>query len=254
MAEIVYTPRLSGLYLIERGRSQTIQLPLYSGAALVAPTASGSTCTLTSPTGAVVSSGAITVSGSIATYAIPGASTTGQTLGERWKVAWSLIMPDGVTHPYEQPAALCRVVPSPAATEADLYQRAPALDPTGSAPVSVVSTWQPQLDEAWAQISQTLITRGRRPWLVVGSVDLRLPHIALALALCYEALASRLNPAFSEMAKMYRQEYSASMAALALSYDASDDGLIDQGRAGSGVTLLCSRGGISPYRRTWGLR
>lgn len=251
MAEITYTPRLSGPYLIERGRSQVIQLPLYSGAALAVPTASGSTCAIRDAAGAVVATGAITVSSSIATYSISGTATEGQTLGERWKVAWSLVMPDGVTHAYEQPAALCRVVPSPAACEADLYQRAPALDPLGPAPVSATGSWQPQLDEAWAQIGQRLTAAGRRPWLVVGSVDLRQPHIVLALALCYEALASRLNPSFLELAKVYRSEYNAAWSALSLSYDSSDDGVIDLGRASSGTLMLCSRGGSGIPVRRW---
>lgn len=247
MAEIQYSARFQSTTLIERGRANTLQCPVYRAGALVAPTVSGSSVSIYDQSDTlVVSAAAITVSGSVATYT--SGTLASSTLGEGWRIEWDLVMPDGVTHTYRNTAALVRCIPAPPATEADLYRRVPSLNPADAAVIHSATDFAEQLDEAWLQIGERLLSQGNRPWLVINSSSLRMAHTLLTLAIIFEGFASRLNPAYLEQSKMYREQYGESWAGLVFQYDRGDTGKATSRRSAQATVWLTSRGDQGPRR------
>lgn len=216
-----YSARLPLPFAIERGRANLLQCPVYRNGALSAPTSG--TFTLRDPGGVeIVSAGAVTVTGSIAERSIASALLTGSPYGAGWTTEWALLMGDSVVHTFRCGAQLVRVAPHPVVTDADLFRRSSALNPSGAAPITSLSHFQDYIDEAWVEISRRLLEGGHRPWLVVDSTELREPHLLLSLALIYEDLATRLSSAYLEQGKMFRGQYRDAWSSVRLTVDRSD--------------------------------
>lgn len=222
MAETRYTPRLDLPFAIERGRTQTITCPVYSGATLTAP-ASG-TCTVYAPD-KTATSGAVTISGSVAEFAVSGLAEF--SYGEGWAVEFALVMPDGVTHTFRNSAALCKVAPQQAISPVDLYRREPYLDPTSSGAVAS-EDWSGQCIEAHLELERRLWARGRRPWQIVDQPSLRQCELLLALSYAYRALAARDTSGTAlQQAEHYHASAERSWSRVTVRYDLDDDGRID---------------------------
>ena len=186
-ADTLYSARLGHEILI-RGRDNVIKCPVYRDGALAAP-ASG-TVTLYDSSGAeVVSAAAVTVTGSVAQRTVTTATLTPYDYGDRWRVEWSLVMPDGVTHLFVAEAALTRRAIYPVVTDADLIARVPALSPTATQRITRASNYQDRLDEAWRMLMDRLIRHGNTPWWLADPVSLREPHLLLTLSLIFRDLA-----------------------------------------------------------------
>lgn len=155
------------------------------------------------------------------TVTVLGTDTSGEELSERWRVDWTL---DGRV--VQASAQLVRYDWTPSLTDADLYRRAPALDPAGPAPVSARSTFEPERLEAVDCMRDRLMSAGRRPWLVVEPHRLREPLVLLALALIYEGFAGR-DAMQLTMAQHYREQFDRAFAALSFLYDDDEDGAAD---------------------------
>jgi hypothetical protein len=212
--------------LIERGRSTTLACRVSHAGTLAAP-ASG-TVAVYDAAGTAVASGSVTVSSGVATYSVLGTLTDDLSLDDGWRVAWTLTMPDGIVHEFANEAALVRCAPAPSVTEAVLYARCPSLDPVSPNAISRRVEYSQQIREAWVELSQALLAEGWRPELVLSPSALRKPHALLTLALIFDDLATRNNPAFVETARSYREQYSAAFAAMRpFRYDADDDGVPD---------------------------
>ncbi len=205
--------------LFERGQPNTLTCPLYTAGALVAP--SSGTVTIYDGAGQVVSSPAVTITGSIATASYTPPTTL--SLSDRWRVEWALAV-SGVTHTIRNEALLVRRRLYCPISEVDLYRRASSLDPAGGSPITVKDDFSDYINEAWNQIQHRLMTAGNRPNLVVGPSALRLCAVELSLALIFEDLATRLNPAFAESAAMHRAEWAAEWGRVQLTYDTDDSG------------------------------
>ena len=217
-----YSARFTLPDLIERGVAGTLRCPMYRSGALVAPSA-GTVSVFDSSGIAVVNGATATITASVATYPYTPPSTL--TLGDRWRVRWSLAMPDGVTHRPENEAALVRARLYCPITEADLYRVESALDPAGAAPLTSLSSYADKIDEAWTQIQLRLIEAGNRPNLIIGPSALRQVVQDLALALCFADVGSRVaNPAHAETSMRYRAAYEAAWMRLSLTYDTTDTG------------------------------
>jgi len=217
--------RLLAPYLIERGKDQLIKCPLYQDGALVVP-ASG-TIDLVDPSNVKqVDGAAVTVSGSIAQYTVLAALTSPLSLGEGWRVDWSLTIA-GDVHDFRNDAALVRRSLYPVLTDDDLYRRVSALNPSNPAVIHSLTTFQDYRDEAWAEIGGRLIARGNRPNLIMSPNSMRSPHMNLTLALIFDDFSTRLNDAYREHADYYRREYKESFAELDFLYDSSDSGQAD---------------------------
>ena len=217
-----YSARFTLPDLIERGTAGTLRCPMFRSGALVAPS-SGTVSVFDSSGTAVVNAAVVTVASSIATY--PWTPPTALILGDRWRVRWSLVMPDGVTHSPENEAALVRARLYCPITEADLYRVESALDPSGAAPLTSLSSYADKIDEAWTQTQLRLIEAGNRPNLIIGPSALRQVVQDLALALCFADVGSRVaNPAHAETSMRYRAAYEAAWMRLSLTYDTTDTG------------------------------
>jgi len=223
MAEVVYSTGIELPYAIERGRTNLIRCPVYRSGALVAP--GSGVATVYDRAGSVASTGAVTVVGSVAQYTVP--SLAAYAYDDGWRVEWALSMPDGVTHTFPASAALVRTAPRPEVTDVSLFRRVSSLDPNGAAPITSLETYQDYIDESWVEIQRRLFQAGRRPWLIVDATALREPHLLLTLALIFEDLATRLNPAYSEQADRYRAHFSDAWARVSFEYDTDGDGIAD---------------------------
>jgi len=222
-----YTARFALPDLIEIGRDNTLQCPVYLDGALVAPTEAGSTVTIYDDSGtAVVSAGPVTVSSSIATYAY-GSGLSSDDLAEGWRIEWSLVMPDGVIHVFRQDAAVVRRRLYPTISDIDLFRRESSLDPSGNDPITTLSDFQNYIDEADVELQSRLIEAGNRPNLITSPSALRSTWLMLTLAIIFEDLATRLNPAFAEKASRYADKYERAYTKAAFLYDADDDGEAD---------------------------
>jgi hypothetical protein len=226
---------------LERGRPNALSCPVWQDAALVAP--SSGTVTIYDGGGAVlVSAAAVTVTGSIATYSYTPAATI--PYGEGWRVEWSLVIA-GVTHVFRNDGALVRVVLHSPITDADLFRRVSALDPSGLAPISSVADYQDFLDEAHAVIQLRLITNGNRPNLILSPSALREAYITLALALIFGDFETRLSETYAERASEYRRQYERAWGELRFTYASTDEaegGSSLRRRSASPTVWLTSRG------------
>ena len=200
----------------------SLQCPVYRGGQLVAPT--GGTVTLYDDgNNVIVNAQTVTISNSIASYSVSGATTSGLDLARGWRVEWSLTMPDGLAHTFRNEAGLVRCVPFPVVSELALYRRCPALDPAGPACITRSTDYQPAIDDAWITIRNRLDELGTRVELIVSPTRLRESHILLTLAVIFDDLASR-NPAHQATAESYRKQFEAAWARSSIEIDTDDDG------------------------------
>jgi len=203
---------------IVRAQANALSCPLWQSGALVAPTTG--TCTVYDRSGVVVSTGAVAISGSIAAYTVAASSVPISLTPEAgWRVEWML---DDVL--YRNTAALVVSDLHPVVTDADIYRRQSALDPSGPSPISAVTDYQSYIDEAWVTIIGRLISQGSLPYLVMEPTALREVHLTLTLALIYEDYQTRLSDAYREMGQTYRERYEAAWEGLTFSYDTDGDG------------------------------
>lgn len=244
--DTLYSARFELPDLIERGRDNLLMCRVWRLGALAAPSA-GTVSVYDASNTAVVSAQNVTVTDSVARYNVVNATTSSKQLEEGWRVEWRLTMPDGVVHTYRNEAALVRCQPAPSVSEEDLYRRCSSLSPNGNS-ITGLQEYSSYIDEAWVSIQARLLAQGRRPWLVIASHALREPHLLLALAMVFEDLASRLNIAYTEQARMYREQYEASWSRMRFVYDADDDGQAEvKRRPGMTSVWLSSRGSV-PWR------
>lgn len=227
---------------LERGRPNALSCPVWQDGALVAPS-SGTVTIYDGGDAVLVSAAAVTVTGSIATYSYTPAATI--PYGEGWRVEWSLVIA-GVTHVFRNDGALVRVVLHSPITDADLFRRVSALDPSGAAPISSVADYQDFLDEAHAVIQLRLIANGNRPNLILSPSALREVYITLALALIFGDFETRLSETYAERASEYRRQYERAWAELRFTYAATDEATGSgslRRRSATPTVWLTSRGG-----------
>ena len=218
-SETQYTARL-GSNWIEKGRAQTLKCPTYHVGALAAP-ASGTVSIFNASDTAIVSAAAITVVGSIAQYSL-AAATSSESLGMGWRVEWSLVMPDGVTHTFRIDAALVRRRLYPVISDIDLKRRHSDLDDLRSAGSA---SFQDFLDEAFQDLLDRLQARGSMPYLIMEAGALRRSHLFHTLQLIFLDFSSSAGDGrYLELSDQYRKQFEDSWGELRFSYDYDDDG------------------------------
>lgn len=239
--DTLYTARL--LYeTIQQGRANVLKCRMYRSGSLVAPN-SATVSVYDQTNTAIVTDAAATITGSVATYSLAAAAVSSSQLSDGWRIEWALTMPDGVVHNARTAGSLVFRQLYPVVTEADLYRKESALDPSGTAPITSMSSFADKLDEAWADLTDMLLARGRLPWLCMEPSALRRPHQLLTLALIFEDLSSRLDPAYSAKAERYRAEFRAAWADTAFLEAELDGEAASQRRrsAGNATLWLCGR-------------
>lgn len=229
---------------IVRNTDNALSCPLWRDGALVAPTQAGSTVSVYDGAGtAIVNAAPVTVAGSIATYTISaGTLPTTLQLGMGWRVEWSLLVGTATTL-YRNSAGLVRAQLAPVVTDADLFRRESALNPSGNAPVSTLTDFQDYLDEAWVTIHGRLTGKGSLPHLVMEATALREPMVFLTLALIFQDFRTRLNETWKEKAQEYEAKFDKAWDGLAFEYSTADTGQSD-GRRKRSANPTCWLGGF----------
>ncbi len=250
-ADTIYAARLELPEELERGRDNTIKCPVRRDGALVAPSAGtvsvwNASDSFDSPS--IVNAQSVTITASVAEYAVLDASTSGEDFGEGWRVEWALTMPDGVVHTFRNDASLVRRSLYPVVTAEDLYRRHPDLEPgvTGSL-VAAGETHQVYLDEAWISLQLKLIAKGNRPNLIISPTALRDVHLALTLELIWRHFSTtgREDGKWATLADHYRAAAMDAWRDLRFLYDDGDDGRADdrhRRRSAVGSVWLNDRG------------
>lgn len=214
VGDTLYSARVT-LETIERGRANVLRCPVYRDGALAAP--SSGTVTVRDRAGtALVSAAAVTVTASVATYSLASATVASSDYGDGWTIEWALVMPDAVTHTFRQDAALVRIQLYPVLTDADLIRRVPALDPSGTSPITRRTDYQDTIDEAWQVIVRRLRDEGTVPWWLADPEAMRESHMQLVLQMIFADLALRAPSAesYAVRADEYRREYHRAWSAM----------------------------------------
>jgi len=249
LAETIYTARFRSSETIERGRTQTLNCPVFRLGVLVAP--SSGTITIYRADGTVVASAVpVTIASSIATYSISSGTTAGLSLEEGWLVEWALAMPDLVTHTFRTDAALVRRTLYPVITDADLQRRhsdLPALLATG------VTSYQDYLDEAWATLTNRITAQGKRPYLIIQPSALREVHLMLTLHMVFLDYATSAGDSsrYQALADHYMRAYTEAWNGLRFFYDESDENKVDPtNKRGAAASVWTNGRGGYPMWRT----
>ena len=220
-----YSVRFATPDLIVRGINHVVSAPVYrDGKDPVLPLAA--TVKVYDANNQEIASDTASIVSSVATYTIPGSTTTGLALGVGWRVEWTLQIGSRQLLARND-AALVRRDLHPVIGDADLIRRAPALDSSSATSITAKANLQDHLDEAWVEITNRLIAETNRPNLIMSPSSLRECHLQLALSLVFEDLATRLNLAYRELAQSHRAVYEQSWGRLRFLYDHDDDGQAD---------------------------
>jgi len=247
ISETLYTARFRSGETIERGRNQDLTCPIYRAGALVAPL-SGTLTVYRADGTVVVNAAAVTITGSVATYALLGTLTTSLALEEGWLLEWTLQMSATVQNVFRQDGALVRRTLYPVVTDADLFRRhsdLPQLLSTGT------TSYQDYLDEAWATIINRLVAQGRRPYLVIQPSAMRDVHIALTLQLIFLDFQTSAGEGgrWQALAEHYGRAYTETWGQLRFSYDEADENKINPNtkKSGTSTVWLNGRGGYPRF-------
>lgn len=225
------TAQLAEPYLLVRGVDTDVSISLeqYGGAVTV----TAATATIYDDDGTQVAQYTDNSGTTTPEVTVLGTATDGLDLSERWRVEWDL---DGTK--VVVASQLVRMGWTPALTDADLYRRAPALNPSGPSPISERPEYEAERSEAIHHVRDRMLSEGRRPWLVVEQHRLREPLILLALALIYEGFAAR-DSDLLVIADRYREQFEKAWTKLSFHYDSDEDGDADTNRvAARPVTWL----------------
>ncbi len=224
---VLYSARFDTADFVQQARNEVLSCRVYRAGAIVAVTQAGSTVTIFDDNNeAVVDAAAVVVTDGVATYTLLGTVTDDLELSDSWRIEWSLVVA-GVTYTFDNRVVHARRVPFPVLTEAGIYGRVAALDPTGHAPISRRTEYSREIDDAWIRLVNRLVESGKRIELITDPSVLREVHLLLVLATTFDDLAARLNESHGIAAAAFRAQYEAAWGSLNLPTDTDDDGDAD---------------------------
>ena len=141
------------------------------------------------------------------------------TLADDYQIRWAFTWSGGRADP-RQHALVCRSGLHPTLAPADVYTRAPALNPAAADPLRIFGAGQSVLTvaaAAWRDVLAELRSRGVRPHLVTSAEDLLGVHLARTLQLCYQSAASTIGEGvYLDLSERYGVEYAALWSRLTL--------------------------------------
>lgn len=208
--------------IIERGVTQTLTFVVLKDGELA--TVSAGTITILDEVGTViVNAAALTISSGTCTYSL-NASLVPATLqpSERWQVTLSLTV-SALTETIVKDAVLALHALHPIMADADLLARHSDL---ATLLPSNRTSWFSHIDAAHEVIGRRLLSRGRRPWLVMSPWSFYDCHLNLALSLVFSDLETYTSGSgkYAEMAAKYMQDYESAWTNLEFHYDAAASG------------------------------
>lgn len=210
-------------YDLERARDSYLDISIYDDGAISAP--SSGTISIYDPAGtAIVDAAAVTVTGNKATYTLSAATVTASSFGMGWRVEWSLVMGDTMTHVYRSDASLVRIRLAPVITDADLLARHSDLD--DYKPSSSSTGWETWILEAWKEVGARLEMMGRRPYLIISAQALRPVHLFTTLAIICTDLGGTGDEdnRWARLAESYSAKAEDAWSSMTLVYDEDDSG------------------------------
>ena len=227
--------------MLVRGRANTLTLTIESAGSGITP-ASG-TVTVRDSSGAAVVDGAAITAANPSTYAIIAATIPATTaLDDSWLVEWAITFTGGEAAEFATVAYVVRRDLHPVITVSDLTQK----DPTVAAANFIASgeTLQAYMDEAFERIQRWLISRGRRPSLILDPFALWDLHIAETLVDLYRQAATALNSTgrLGDAYDLWRAEAERLRGSLSLRYDVDEDGIPNDERRSASPPLFLTSG------------
>jgi hypothetical protein len=200
-SDVGLTFRVRAPEVYERGASHTSRLEARIGGSLVTP--SSGTFTLYDDGGTVVYTAAVSISASVATVTVPGASLPSSlAFGDGYHEEWALVV-SGSTVTGRREAYMSRKALHCPITQADLEAVHPRLATTMG---NAASSLQGFIDEAWADTLVQLVAVGQWPEAVVEPTQLRVFVRELSLYYVFRSLLTgRAEAAWGSV--RFRQDF-----------------------------------------------
>ena len=222
-----YAPRIRVPQMIQRGKTQTVELIIYRNGGEVTPTAA--TYQLLDEDGSeIISTTTATIVGNAIQYTISSSQVpTSKTLSDGWFELWEVEI-GGVDYTFQRPAYLCRRPLYPCISDIDLESSYSDLE--NLLPDSYTDGWQRYIDEAWVRIIERLRQLGNLPYLITEPQALRSSHLELALALIWRNMHSSLGQSNGRYLDLYREHiksYEFQFKQISFRYDMDEDGRAD---------------------------
>jgi len=234
-----YAPRIRIPQMIQRGKTQTVELSIYRDGSIVTPTAA--TYNLLKANGEdLISATAATIVSSVCKYTI-NSSILPETLelSDGWFELWEVEI-GGVSFTFQRPAYLCRRPLYMVVSDLDLETS--YSDLADLLPSSYTDGYQKWIDEAWVRILERLRNLGNLPYLVTDPQSLRTPHLELTLALIWRNMATSLGQSNGRYIELYREHlkfYDTSFKSLSFRYDGLESGRSeDPNRRKAAVSMI----------------
>ena len=224
LSDTLYAPQIKLVQLLERGKSQTVELPIYFEGSLVAPTSF--TYTLQKPNGdKLVDAQAGTIIGSVPTYTISaGVLVNSLTLGEGYLEEWACTI-DSDVFVFRRMASMVLRRLYPVVSDGDLtstYSQLADLRPAG------LDSYSSYIDEAWYTMIQRLRREGGGlEYLVMSPESFRSAHQNLSLYYIFRDFHSSLgqsNGRYLDLANEHFQQYGYEWKQINFIYDEGHDG------------------------------
>lgn len=227
--EANYSIRMAYPDYLERARAQTVSCPVYLSGALVAPSAG--TVVFYSPTGAELASGSVTITASVATFALAAVDLPATlALGKGYYFVWSLTL-GGIGRAFRRDASVVLHAAVPTLTDADLT--AVYSDLTRQL-ASGTTTFESYIQEAWKRIVGRLEGQGVYPDHIVTYWSLREVHVELAYHLIALDFGSSQGGRWLDLAEKHKKEFE--LAWGRLRFEKADTSAITP--ANKGVTFM----------------
>lgn len=251
-SDTLYSPQIKLVQLLERGKSQSVELAIFRDGALVAPTAF--VYTLQKPNGdKLVDAQAGTIVGSVAQYTISaGVLINTLPLGEGYLEEWACTI-DGAVFVFRRMASVVLRRLYPVVSDGDLtstYSQLADLRP------SSLTSYQSYIDEAWYTMIQRLRREGGGlEYLVMTPESFRSAHQNLSLYYIFRDFHSSLgqsNGRYLDLANEHFTQYGYEWKQINFIYDEGHDGRAetpDKRKSKQPVIYTCGTGRRSNYRR-----
>lgn len=231
----IYTARFTLPEDLVRDRAQTISCPVYLSGALVAPT-SGTVTVQNSGGTAVIDAASVTITGDVATYSIGSSVFTNETLSDGWLVKWVLVI-SGTTYEFINSGSLVLSKLYPVITDLDITNRIPSLDSTASGTITTQTSFQTEIETAWIEIVNRLLSKGKRPFLIMEPTALRNCHLYLTLSIIFDGLSTGMDDDYKVKSDQYLAKYETLWSEMSFVYDTNRDGVADEPRVKGNTTI-----------------
>jgi hypothetical protein len=212
-------PDLRNPVMLRRSASTAVAARLYEGTSLVDLTSG--TLSVYDETGALHSSPAVTITAEVATASVTLSTVTP---ARGWRLDWVLTTAS-TSYAFSQAAVVSRLGAVCPVTSDDLKSTHPELFgvyPSGQ------TSWQPQVDAAWAEVQATLAQANSVTVDTITDSTVLYP-LVLRLALVKACRIGRgASGKLSELAATYEAEYADLLRMLTVSVDTTGDGLADE--------------------------